>query len=283
MSDRRTFNTQTAKEGTFSEHVERFRSEKALAEDHVIGRNRRVAELLCYLSLLRGHLPALGTAQVRCEAAWYQDYNSLEGNEAAHYLPGQIILTLRGEKTGYDLSHFVKDEGTKNALGALFSRVQDLPVAFNKADSYVEKYTRPGLKELLAQASRKVLADQGQSGKRVGPVVSEAYREWIDASVKSYSAAINRKTDIADLEKNPIPHGTVPAVLADGTVEPHLYKPDRAEFYERAVRKNRLGQTTATIWDYDQQIRILEYYARFTTDFELPPRIVQSVEATFKP
>jgi hypothetical protein len=49
------------------------------------------------------------------------------------------------------------------------------------------------------------------------------------------------------------------------------------------VRKNRTGKVTATIWDYSRQIRILEYYARFTEGFELPVAIVKGVESTFKP
>jgi hypothetical protein len=281
MDGRQQFSEQTAQEGTFSEGIEGFRSERELARDHVIGRNRRVAELLCYLSLLRGHLPALGAAQVRCEAARYQDFKASDGNEAAHYLPGQIVLALPGQ-TGHDPAHFVKDARTKEAIGALFSRVQDLPVAFNKADSYVEQYTQPGLKELLARACRKVLAAPSQPGGKVAPVVSEAYGDWVRASLQAYSTAINRKTDIAGLNENPLPPGTAPSALDDGTLEPHMYKPDRADLYERAVRKNKVGETTATVWDYDQQIRIIEYYVRFTTDFELPSSIVRSVGATFK-
>ena len=65
--------------------------------------------------------------------------------------------------------------------------------------------------------------------------------------------------------------------------EPHLYKPERADVYERAVRKNRKGGVTATVWDYSQQIRILGYYLEFTEGLELPMAIVKDVESTFKP
>jgi hypothetical protein len=287
MANRDKFNDEVAREGAFSERIRRFRSEQDLAKAHVIGRNRRVGELLCYLSLMRGHKLIPGNAEVFCEAAIYRDYESSDDNQAAHYLPGQITIKFAGQD-GHDPSCYVRDSRTKNAIGALFSRVQDLPTYFNKADSYVEKYTRPGLKQLLAAACRNVIRDHVPSDNRVSPVVWDFFKDWIVKSLKAYSAAINRKTDIADLERNPVPPGNEFAMLKgstpdDVTIEPHLYKPERADVYERAVRKNRTGKATATIWDYSRQIRILEYYVRFTEGFELPTAIVKSVESTFKP
>jgi hypothetical protein len=290
MEKRKTFNVVVAREGAFSEvGVERFRSEQDLAKDHVIGRNRRVGELLCYLSLMRSHGLIPQDAEVSCIKARYQDYSSKssDGNEAAHYLPGQIIIKFAGN-AGFDPSHYVKDSDTESAIGSLFSRVQDLPADYNKADSYVEKYTRPGLKQLLAEACRKVINHHIQLGASVNPIVRIAFNKWIEDSLKAYAAAINRKTDIAGLNENPIPPGTEPALLGHGTtkdlvLEPHIYRPERAVFYERAVRKNRAGETTATIWDYSQQIRIIEYYVRHTVGSELPAAIVKSIESTFRP
>jgi len=287
MANRNKFNDEVATNGAFSEGVQRFRNERDLAKDHIMGRNRRVGELLCYLNLMRSHNLLPGNARIFCEAAIYQDYESSDSNQAAHYLPGQIIIKVGGQD-GHDPSYFVKDTGTRKAIGALFSRVQDLPSDFNKADSYVEKYTRPGLKQILAEICRSVIRAQVPSGNRVGPVARDAFKEWIQRSLKAYLAAINRKTDIADLKRSPVPPGTESAVLKVSTsgdiiLEPHLYKPERADVYERAVRKNRTGKVTATVWDYSQQIRILEYYARFTEGFELPMAIVKGVESTFKP
>ncbi len=270
---RSQFNKTVALEGEFSESmVVHFRSERDLAKDHVIGRNRRVGILLCYLSLMRGHDLIPANAKVFCGAAWYYDFESSDDNEAAHYLPGQIIIN------DHDPSYYVTDSRTKNGVGELFSREQDLPIDFNKADSYVEQYTRPGLRQLLAEACRNVIRDKVALPNRVSPVVWDCFNEWIAKSLKAYGAAINRKTDIADLEENPIPPGNEPAM----PLEPHLYRPERADFYERAVRKNRKGEITATIWDYSQQIRILEYYAEFTAGFELTKKIVEDVKSTFK-
>jgi hypothetical protein len=287
VAGRSKHNNEVAKDGAFSESLQRFRSERDLAADHVIGRNRRVAELLCYLDLMRVHNLLPANAKVSCRAAIYQDYKSSDGNQAAHYLPGQIMIKV-GSQRSHDPSYSVKNARTKNAIGALFSRVQDLPADFNHADSYVEKYTRPGLKQILAEVCRDVICDHAPPCKRVSPVVRAAFQEWIARSLTAYRAAINRKTDIADLRENPVPPGTEPALVKipnsdEFVLEPHLYKPERADVYERAVRKNRKGEVTATVWDYSQQIRILEYYLEFTEGFELPMPIVEDVESTFKP
>jgi len=287
MDDRTKSSKQVAAEGAFSELLQRFRSERDLAKDHIFGRNSRVAELLCYIDLMRGHNLLPANAKVSCKGAIYQDYESSSGNQAAHYLPGQIIIQV-GSKGGHDPSYFVNDTCTRNAIGALFSREQNLPNDYNKADSYVEQYTRPGMKQILAEICRGVICDHVPSRKRVSPIVRVALHKWIATSLTAYLAAINRKTDIADLKENPVPPGTEPALVKvpnsdEIVLEPHLYKPERADVYERAVRKNRKGAVTATVWDYSQQIRSLGYYVEFTEGFELPMKIVKDVESTFKP
>jgi hypothetical protein len=287
MAMRKEFSDEVAKDGQFSEvKVERFRSEKNLAQDHVIGRNRRVGELLCQLSLIQGHglLPA--NARVSCRAARFQDYESSGDLEAAHYLPGQVLIARPGQKER-DPSCYVNDPSTKNAIGALFSRVQNLPVDFNKADSYVEQYTKPGLKAILAAVCQRVIRDQRQvASSRVSPFVYEAYAEWIAQSLAAYRYGINRKIDIADVRENPVPPATAPAFIAEsGMFDPHLWQPSSVAAYERAVRKGKSGQITATVWNYSSQIRILGYYAEFTErdTATLNPHLVADIERAFKP
>ncbi|MCP4627253.1 MAG: hypothetical protein GY850_27635 [bacterium] len=284
MSDRNQYSDHVTAEGTFSEvTVQHFRSDRALAQDHVIGRNRRVGQLLCYLNLMRGANLFPANAQVACKAARYQDYKSIAGNQAAHYMPGQVFIAVRGQKA-QDLSYFVKDEKTKNAIGALFSRVQDLPANYNKADTYVEQFTRPGLKAILAEVCREVIREQAPSlGNRVGWIVIDSFNHWIMRSSQAYAYAIDCKTRIADLEENPVPDGTRPAILEDGTLEPHLFDPARAEAYRRAVKRNKRGETTATIWDYSEQIRILKWYLEFTKGTTLSSRIIEDVKQRFRP
>lgn len=286
MPPRERFSDEVAREGHFSEViVERFRSEKDLAQDHVVGRNRRVGQLLCCLSLMRGHSLIPANVRVSCEAAKFQDYESADGHEAAHYLPGQVLISWPGQKEN-DPSHYVNNQNTKNLIGALFSRVQDLPANFNKADSYVEKYAKPGLKAILAAVCQGLARNQSQatSGK-ISPLVYEAYSNWITQSLAVYRYGINRKVDIADLNENPVPPPTAPGRVEEGKLfEPHLFQPASVAAWERAVRKNKSGEVTATVWDYSRQIRILGYYVEFTErdSATLGPRLVADVEQSFK-
>lgn len=288
MSQRGKFNERVAADGHFSEvTVEHFRSEKDLAQDHVIGRNRRVGQLLCYLSLMHGYGLIPANARVSCSAAEFQDYESTGDHEAAHYLPGQVLISWPGQAK-CDPSSFVKNPNTKDLIGELFSRVQDLPANYNKADSYVEKYTKPGLKVILAADCQDLVRNQGQTAKgRVSSLVYKAYEEWIARSLAAYRYGINRKVDIADLNDNPVPPATAPGFAdeAGRLFEPHLFQPSSVTARERAVRKNRSGQITATVWDYSEQIRILGYYVEFTETKSavLTPRLVADVEHTFRP
>ena len=92
MGDRTKFNEQVAADGAFSEGLQRLRGERDLAKDHIFGRNRRVAELLCYIDLMRDHNLLPANAKVSCRGAIYQDYESSAGHEAAHYLPSRSGL-----------------------------------------------------------------------------------------------------------------------------------------------------------------------------------------------
>jgi hypothetical protein len=224
---------------------------------------------------------------VTCSAARFQDYESAGNREAAHYLPGHVLLSWPGQEKR-DLSSFVKDPNTKNLIGALFSRVQDLPENYNKADSYVEKYTKPGLKTILASVCQDVVCSQPKTTiGRVSSFIYKAYEDWILRSIAAYRYGLNRKIDIADLHDNPIPQATAPGFIDDSVskFEPNLFQPSSITALERVVRKNRSGKVTATVWDYSEQIRILGWYVDFTEKdcAILNPRFVTDVELSFKP
>jgi len=53
--------------------------------------------------------------------------------------------------------------------------------------------------------------------------------------------------------------------------------------WERAVKKNKHGRVTATVWDYSTQIRILGYYVQYTVGETLSRVIVGDAENFFKP
>jgi hypothetical protein len=261
--------------------VEHSLSDMRLAESHAIGRNRRVGQLLCSLSLMRGH--GLWPAHTSCSVtgASLEDYHASAGNEAAHYLPGQVWLQAPGKarKLPWDP---VTHGGTRDAMGALFSREQNLGANFNKADSYAEKYARPSLKTLLAQVCNAVLDSSPAPAGRVDvAAVQGAYAHWIEQSRLSYRSAINRKIDIAELDD--LPPATAPGVDADGRLEHALLNESLPELWQRSVRKNSSGGPGTTVFAYSEQTRILGHYLRACQDTVLGSRLIQDVQDSFRP
>lgn len=276
MSIRRTYSNQASADAVFSEQtVERFISDVDLAADHAVGRNRRVAQCLTMLGLMRAHglLPPL----TRCTVigAGLQDFSSIAGNEAAHYLPGQLMLRLggKGEVEPWTL---LKDTGSRHAMATLFSRVQDLPANFNKADSYAEKFASPPLKRVFSSACQHVVDAAPTAAKVLNrAAVQHAYQLWITQSIQAYRSAINRKIDIAELDD--LPPATTPE-----TFEPHMLNTSLPDLLERAVRKNAKGNAGPTVWDYSEQTRILGHYVRASTGSTLSDRLIGDVVAEFK-
>ncbi len=97
----------------------------------------------------------------------------------------------------------------------------------------------------------------------------------------SYRAAINRKIDIAELDE--LPPATAPAVGMDGAIEPHELNLSLPDLLERAVRKGKSGQSTSTVWDYSEQVRILGHYLTASQDCALSDMMVREIESTFRP
>lgn len=277
MPDRKPYSSRASADAVFSEQtVDRFVSDADRAAGHAIGRNRCVGQCLTMLGLMRAHglLPAL----TRCAVvgARLQDFSSVAGNEAAHYLPGQLMLKLggKGEVKPWTL---LKDEGSRHAMATLFSRVQDLPANFNKADSYAEKYATPPLKGVFASACQRVV-DAAPAAPKVlnKSAVQDAYRLWIEQSILAYRSAINRKIDIAELDDLP------PATTPDG-FEPHRLNTVLPDLLERAVRKSARGEAGPTVWDYSEQTRILGHYVLGSIGSTLSERVIEDVVAGFKP
>ncbi len=276
MADRKPHSAQATAEAVFSEQtVERMVSDVALARDHAIGRNRRIAQCLCMLGLMRaqGLLPV--TARCRVIGAQLQDFSSVAGHEAAHYMPGQLRMHVSG-KGDVEPWALLADPHSRDAMATLFSRVQDLPANFNKADSYAEKYASPPLKGVFEAACQQVVnALPLRPGVLNLPAVQSAYQHWIAQSILAYRSAINRKIDIADIDDLP------PATAPDG-FEPNRLNTDLPELMERAVRKTSKGKPGATVWDYSEQTRILGHYLLASIGSTLTDRLVRDVQAEFK-
>lgn len=278
MGDRSPFSPQVSAAGRFSEiEVERHQSDAERARSHAIGRNRRVGQVLCYLSVMvsRGLLPRNGQGAV--VGAAVQDFSSTEGRQAAHYLPGHLRLAVPG-KAPCDLWDLAGSAGVASRIAALFSAVQDLPPNFNKADSYVEQHARPSLKRLFADAANQVLAAAPHQvrGKVNVTAVRSAYQHWIDQSLIAYRAAINRKTDIAELDD--LPPATAPRLDGDGRLEPHELNLELIDLQGRALRKGGV-----TVWDYSEQVRILGHYLTASRSCALTDAMVDEVEGAFRP
>lgn len=169
------------------------------------------------------------------------------------------------------------DARSRDAMATLFSRPQDLPVNFNKADSYAEMYANPPLKGVFAPACQHVV-DAAPAAAMVfnKHAVQDAYRLWIAQSIRAYRSAINRKIDIAELDD-------LPPATAPETFEPHRLNTELPDLLERAVRKNAKGKPGPTVWDYSEQTRILCQYVRASLGSTLCGRLIEDVVAEFKP
>jgi hypothetical protein len=282
MGTRTQFSSQVSADGRFTElEVQRSLSDVTLAQTHAVGRNRRVGAVLCYLSLMKSRDLVPKGAKARVVGAKVQDFKSADGYEAAHYLPGQLKISIPG-KGDIEPWNLVKNVATASEIASLFSAVQNLPSNFNKADSYLEMHAKPSLKLVLAEVSGVILREPSlPAGKTNVDSVRGAYKQWIHQSMLSYRAAINRKIDIAELDE--LPPSTAPAVGKNGAIEPHELNLSLVDLLERAVRKGESGQSTSTVWDYSEQVRILGHYLTASQDCVLSDMMIRDIESTFRP
>lgn len=117
---------------------------ECVAEDVAIHRGQVVAETMFHLAAIRSlqTAPELGArAVVTCEKASVQVSTAQEGQQAAHLVPGQILV---GGRYVWDLATHrdpkIQGEVTrlKQQTQLCFAWVNVLPAAFNKADSEAE-------------------------------------------------------------------------------------------------------------------------------------------------
>src|ERR1700730_2700914 len=127
MGTRARFSSQVSADGRFTElEVQRSLSDVTLAKTHAIGRNRRVGAVLCYLSLMKSRDLVPKGAKARAVGAEVQNFESEDGYEAAHYLPGQLKISVPG-KGDIEPWSLVKNAATASEIASLFSAVQNLP------------------------------------------------------------------------------------------------------------------------------------------------------------
>ena len=126
MGTRARFSSQVSADGRFTElEVQRSLSDVTLAKTHAIGRNRRVGAVLCYLSLMKSRDLVPKGAKAKVVGAEVQNFESEDGYEAAHYLPGQLKISVPG-KGDIEPWNLVKNAATASEIASLFSAVQNL-------------------------------------------------------------------------------------------------------------------------------------------------------------
>lgn len=172
--------------------IERFQSDLAAARSHSLGRDRRVGQVMCYLSLMRSAGLIENSAKVTCTKAIRQHYSAsrAEGKQAAHYLPGQLWINGRCPW------NLITYQRTALGLEGLFGDVENLPANFNKADSAAEAYRSvEGLKDSFAESCKIVVQrpHQAEENRISRAQVRDAYNYWIARSRRAYLNAIGQK------------------------------------------------------------------------------------------
>lgn len=246
---------QAAKAARFNQLVvQRFVNPVAQAVGHSHSRNSRVVQTLCYFSLMRntGQHSFLHYA-IAIEKAARQLFHSHGGNEAAHFLPGQIRIK---DEFAW---RFISDPATSRRLECLFGDVENLPADFNKADSAAEE---KGLCEAFRHVSEVVLRDASQRTPNHAnrDLVRRMYTDiWIPKATDAFSAASLQKETRA------------------GNLEP--------VFDEQRNIINLDEISAADTFSFDEQKRILRRYmeSMHTTPVDLRDDKMTAIEKEFKP
>jgi len=231
------------------------------ALNHSLGRNGRVVQVLCYLSLMKNHGRLWSSRpSVTVSAAKFQNYSASRGQQAAHYLPGQLKID------GQPLSHYASDPGTKRTLDCLFGDVESLPANFNKADSEAEA---KGLCRAFAASAEAVMtAAAAPSSDALGrATVRQVYAAlWVPRARQAFMAALSAKA--AKFSQPDLVFGAAGGVEYD--MISNLDEREAASQYQRDVTEQR---------------HILEQYilGLNIAPRELSDRAMAELERGFKP
>jgi hypothetical protein len=140
--------------------VQRFTNFDRDAQNHVIGRNQSVAQLLGYLNLFynAGLIPE-GSQVVPSGARWQSLGGSLAGGtEGAHCLPCQLLVVPPGASEGTDPSDLNGvTRAVREGLRTEFAHVSSLPALFNSADVVAERCRPAGLREAFSSTGQDVI------------------------------------------------------------------------------------------------------------------------------
>jgi hypothetical protein len=229
--------------------VQRFSSDTDKALWHGRSRNARVAKVLVYMAAIRmpgrQGLPLTPSPSVTCKGAEQQFFSASGENEAAHLLPGQILI---------DNTHpwlFLQGEPAR-LLRNEFAYVDPIHANYNAADRLAE---RNGMVDAFAAACRAVLVGTGDAERDV----ADAYhRIWTPGALAAIAAAEH------ELRSEPLP-------------PPLVYGTD-PEDYGMILNLEERSQAMndEEIWNNFEQLSMLDYYrAAFDeTPSEIEPRAI---------
>lgn len=120
------------------------------ATTHEIERQRTLTQLLLEIYMMTAFGILDKDDQLTVKGAAVQDERASGGDQAAHYLPRQLMvnaISLQDVATRYSTA-------LSNHIKALFARTEHLPANYNRADSKAEMQ---GLDEAFRQSCRAVL------------------------------------------------------------------------------------------------------------------------------
>jgi hypothetical protein len=184
---------------------------KPLAEDVAIHRGTLIAETLFHIAAIRSlHSKAASVrnAQVTCVRAHLQDNGACEGHQAAHLLPGQILvgarpvwdwaqLTKRADAAAFERDILRLGQQTQYC----FAKTNVLPALYNRADTQAESGVPergiPGLKELFGDVVQDLWSEARVDPAR--PLVID--RNAVLASLKGWFQDVNVAYEVAASRK----------------------------------------------------------------------------------
>lgn len=164
--------------------------DRELAIHHEKGRLDSVVETLLHLAMLTrlGIIKKSQSEKVSIGPARYQSMHSTDENQAAHRLPGQILID--GEPPSHwviNLRSMFADEDTALLIAArlngLFNVTDDLPLIYNKVDSRLE---RNGLKTGFLLSARSVMECTEEEESQMLDIVSCAYQIYVNHAKESF-------------------------------------------------------------------------------------------------
>ena len=199
--------------------VVRYANDIVKAVGHSTARNERVVQAASFFSLIRSVTPNLGLARVLIEAAQRRMFSSPEGYQAAHYLPCQLRIQGSGGTNAVLPWNYVSKPNARQRLEYLFADVENLPAAFNKADSAAEA---KGLRETFRALGESVLRDPmpPPKGRANKPLIRRLYDEiWAQGAMKSYNAAMAQKMLVSEVPPLEFEEGNIANLTERSTAD----------------------------------------------------------------